>query len=82
MRKSYDGMRIDMDDDCRRWAFGEKHRSIPFYEEDDHWNKRHSDIFVVLGSDSVLETYEKIKKAYDEFKKSEENKKNGKIYFG
>lgn len=62
-----------MDDKIREWAFGKNHKNVPFYYEDEEWNKRHSDIFFLDGNVYILDTYKKIEKAYHEWEKSKKD---------
>lgn len=50
--------------DCLRWAFGEDALSILISEMDDRWRQRHSDIFMLIGSDPLYESTIRIGKAY------------------
>jgi hypothetical protein len=55
--------------DCMAWAFGEDYRNYRFSEEDIYWNKLHSDIHVINGSDRIIDSYKKIAELYLEYKK-------------
>lgn len=58
------GVHSDKVIDCMIWAFGENFGSIPYSQLDEEWNKRHADIFILLGSDLISDSFEKIGKAY------------------
>lgn len=49
---------------CLAWAFGPTFGSMALISSADIWNQRHSDLFVILGSDSMIESIEKIGRAY------------------
>ena len=54
---------------CFRWAFGETYGTVTDDSDfPDLWNERHSDIFIIHGTDSIEETNEKIFKAWENSK--------------
>ena len=52
------------------WALGANWESAPCHMTDDRWNKLHSDIFIMHGSDLVVEGFGKIARAYLEKRKN------------
>lgn len=58
-------------DECLLWAFGEGYGSEPLYTLNDRWNKLHSDLFMIYGSDNFIKSFERIGKAYKEMKQNE-----------
>ena len=59
-------------EDFMRWALGEDWRILPFSHTDEIWNKRHGDLFIIYGTDVVIDTMERIAHAYIK-KKKEKN---------
>ncbi len=55
---------VDDADACMDWAFGDEWESLPIYQLDEAWNKRHGDLFVLNGCDRVIDGTEKIGRAY------------------
>lgn len=51
-------------DKCLTWALGEDYGSVPFTDWAGRWNRRHEDIFRVLGSHKIEDTCFKIGQAY------------------
>lgn len=49
---------------CLRWAFGEDYLNLRGRDVPDAWNQRHSDIFIIYGSDEYYETFARIGEAY------------------
>ena len=49
---------------CMVWAFGEDFMSLKLRDTPEVWNKKHSELFKVSDSDNILETTEKIGRAY------------------
>ena len=59
-------------DKCMAWAFGENWGSVALYTLDELWNERHSDIFVMRGSDLIYESTIRIGRAYMEHGRQKE----------
>ena len=55
--KAYD------EDECLLWAFGKV--SVAYSEIAELWNERHGDLFILKGSDNVVDAINRIKEAYD-----------------
>lgn len=51
-------------DACYQWAFGDGWMSLPVRESDEKWNERHSDLFILCGSDGIIDGLERIGRAY------------------
>ena len=51
-------------DICMEWALGPGWMRLSCCMTDDAWNERHSDIFIMHGSDNVVEGWRKIALAY------------------
>lgn len=58
------GVPKDKVDSCMAWAFGVGWGAMVVSTSDDVWNKRHGDLFILLGSDDVIEGLERIGRAY------------------
>ena len=58
------GSKSSLSLDETEWAFGPDYPSLMLKDCDDAWNKIHPDLFVIMGSDSIIETEIKIKEAY------------------
>lgn len=41
---------------CLRWAFGDGYKLLEIRQLDDKWRQRHGDIFMVEGSDCIIES--------------------------
>lgn len=59
---------VDDPDACMAWAFGEEWGTMRLANSCDAWNKLHSDIFIMFGSDEIIKSFSKIAKAYLERK--------------
>jgi hypothetical protein len=46
------------------WCFKDVHSGTPIHMLDEIWNKYHSDIFIVKGTDPIYSTLEKMFQAY------------------
>lgn len=51
-------------DCCLQWAFGDDVSELQVNELDDRWRERHSDLFIVEGTDDLWESTRKIGRAY------------------
>jgi len=51
-------------EECLRWAFGDDVATKEVHDLDDYWREKHSDLFMVEGSDDLWESVRKIGKAY------------------
>jgi len=58
------GVATDEYERCLRWAFGEDILSVDLRLWQDRWNERHSDIFIMQGSDECRESLIAVGKAY------------------
>lgn len=55
---------VDNVDDCLSWAFGEDYKKLEQRELDDQWRQRHIDLFIIRGTDDLVESTRKIAKAW------------------
>ena len=65
---SYRSPKWQLTQDEKIWAFGEENLYEPLHMMDDIWNERHSDIFILQGTDYFDQSIFRIKKAYKEKK--------------
>ena len=62
------GVHSENVEDCLSWAFGSGFESLQLRELDDKWRELHSDLFMIEGSDCVIESTKKIANAYIKFR--------------
>lgn len=70
---------VEDTDACLRWAFGDEYATMLLKDSDDAWNERHSDLFVMRGSDNVRESIKRVGKSYVQFLKLLKQRKGGKL---
>ncbi len=61
---------VDDYDGCMRWAFGDDYMIMRIVEGHLKWNERHGDIFIIHGSDLLVDAFYKIGLAYKAFQKN------------
>ena len=54
--------------DCLTWALGEGYGIRKLTETDEIWNERHGDLFIMKGTDLVLDSTLKIINEYKKYK--------------
>ena len=55
---------------CLEWAFGKDYWMLPLHEMDTAWNRLHIDIFMLHGYDPLIESLERIGRAYMEWRQA------------
>lgn len=55
---------VEDTDACFRWAFGDGYGIMPISKSHHAWNKRHSDLFILCGCDSIEGSIRRIGRAY------------------
>lgn len=71
-------------DKCLAWAFGGDYKKICEFEFDDVWRRRHSDLFIIRGADSLVESAVRIAEAWQANKQKmywiDDNGNKGEIF--
>lgn len=58
--------------ECMEWAFGKNWKHVKTSERDSLWNERHSNLFVVHGTDDYFLSMGKIYKAWRDERRSKQ----------
>lgn len=67
-RIDYTIWQYDLSAECSEWAFGPQWPTLKLSDVDIVWNSKHSDLFLIHGSDDYKETFHRIENLCEEKK--------------